>query len=113
MPILAFRTLHISSEPQRIVHQDHMNPADMPRISGDQKLTADRILRFAVKAFAGLPARCFDIKALSICRCSYISGTFHSLVKIRTDFVHSNKKNYLLWSLGDTGNTVGIAININ
>ena len=40
---------------QRIIYQNHMDSVFMSGISGDQKLTANGIRGFAVKAFGILP----------------------------------------------------------
>ena len=39
--------------PKCVIYQNHMDSVFMSGISGDQKLTADGIRRFAVKAFSG------------------------------------------------------------
>ena len=85
----------------------------MSGISGDQKLTADGIRGFAVKAFSGFLTWSFDIKSLRISCSCHISGTLHCAVKIRSDFVYTYNKDYFFRSLGNAGYTVGIAVNID
>ena len=41
--IVRFSTQLLFSEPQVVIHEDHMDPAGMVRITGDQELAADRI----------------------------------------------------------------------
>lgn len=84
----------------------------MAGVSGDQKLAADSVRRFAVKAFARLLARRFHIKSLRVCRCCYIPGALHRLVQIGAHLVHSDDEYDFSRSLRDAGNTIGISVNI-
>ena len=101
------------SEAQCIIDQDYMDPVCMAGISGDQKLTADRVRWFTVKAFSGLLTGSLNVKTLCICRCCHISRTFHRFIKIGTDFIHSDNKHYFFRSLCDAGDTVGISVNVD
>ena len=85
----------------------------MSGISGNQKLTADGIRGFAIKAFSGFLTWSFDIKSLCISCSCYISGTLHCAVKIRTDFVYTYNKDYFFGPWAMQGYTVGIAVNID
>ena len=89
-----------------------MNPAFVTGISRDQELTADRIRGFAVEAFSGLLAGCLDVKSLGIGRSRHISGPLHSIIEVRTDFIHSHDKDHFSRSLGDTGHAIGISVDI-
>ena len=90
-----------------------MNPAFVTGISRDQELTADRIRGFAVEAFSGLLAGCLDVKSLGIGRSRHISGPLHSIIEVRTDFIHSHDKDHFSRSLGDTGHAIGISVDIH
>ena len=96
-----------------IVYKNNMYSIFMPGISCNQKLTANRIRRFTVKAFSGLLTGSLNVKTLCICRCCHISRTFHRFIKIGTDFVHSDNKYYFFRSLCDAGDTVGISVNVD
>ena len=47
---------YMKSESQYIIHKDHMNSTLMLGVTCDQKLTANGIGRFAVKALPGFAA---------------------------------------------------------
>lgn len=97
------------SKSKILIYKNNMDSVSMSGISGNKKLTANSIRRFAIEALSGFFARCFYIKTLCVCRCSYIPGTLHSCVQVTTDFIDTDNKNYLFRSLGNTGNTIGIS----
>ena len=98
--------------PKCVIYQNNMDSVFMSGISGDQELTADGIRGFAVKAFSGRFTWGLNIESLGIGRCSNISGTFHGTVKVAADLVYSHNEDHFFRTLGNTGNAVGVAINI-
>ena len=84
----------------------------MTGISRNQKLTAYRIRRLAVRTFPGYFAWCLHIEPLCICRCCHISGAFYRLIQIGADLIHTDNKYNLFRPLCNTRNTVRISINI-
>lgn len=95
-----------------IIHKNYMDPICMMRISGNQKLTADRIRRLAIGTFTSQATRSLDVKSLRIGWSCNISGTFHRLIKIRTYLIHSHNKYYLVRSLCNAGNSIRVTVYI-
>ena len=81
-------------------------------VSCNKELAADSVRGFAVKAFSGRFTWGLNIESLGIGRCSNISGTFHGTVKVAADLVYSHNEDHFFRALGNTGNAVGVAINI-
>ena len=82
-------------------------------VSRDQELTADGIRRLAVEAFSGLLAGCLDIESLGVAGGCDVSRTLHGLVDVGTYFVQTDDKYYFSRPLGDTGDTVGITVDVD
>ena len=100
-------------ESQILIHKDYMDSAGMSGISGDQELTADGIRRLAIEAFSGLLAGCLDIESLGVAGSCDVSRTLHGIVDVGAYFVQTDDKYYFSRPLGDTGDTVGITINVD
>ena len=100
-------------ESQLLIHQNYMDSVYMSGVSGDQELAADGILRLAVEAFSGFFAGSLDVESLGVDRCSHVSRTLHGIVDIGTYLVQTDDKYYLSRSLGNTGDTVGIAVDVD
>lgn len=82
-------------------------------VSRDQELTADSIRGFAIEAFSGLLTGCLDIESLGVAGCCDVSRTLHGIVDVGAYFVQTDDKYYFSRPLGDTGDTVGITVNVD
>ena len=100
-------------ESQLLIHQNYMDSAYMSGVSGDHELAADGIRRLAVEAFSGLLAGRLDVESLGIAGCCNVSGTLHGIVDIGAYLVQTDDKYYLSRSLGNTGDTVGVAVDVD
>ena len=76
-------------------------------------LATDSVRRFTVEAFSGLLAGCLDVESLGVAGGCDISRTLHGIINVGTYFVQSDDKHYFSRSLGDAGDTIGIAINVD
>lgn len=111
--IYPLRVYIYSLQSQTVVYKNNMYSVRVAGVSRYQKLAADGVRGLTVVASAGFLTGCFHRKSLGICGRRYVSGTLHGAVQIVADLIHAYNKNNLFRTLRNTGNPVGIAVNIH